>query len=150
MKVVATLAAVAAAALAGSAYAQGDLTRADVQKVVLEMGTDSDGKMYFKPDHLDLETGKAYALALTNVDDIKHEFAAPELSEKIFTRKVEIETPDGELVAEIKGAIHEVEVGPHQTVEWFFVPVQSGEGLEMVCEIPGHEEAGMVGVVTVH
>lgn len=141
-----TAAAVAAFA-ASPVVAEGDLSRADVQKVTLEMGSDDNG-MYFKPDHLEFETGKAYALVLTNVDDIKHEFAAHEMTEKIFTRKVEIENADGELVAEIKGTIEEVEVGPHQTVEWFFVPIQSGEDLEMSCEIAGHKESGMVGSVT--
>ena len=130
-------------------YAEGDLSRANVIDLPMEMGTDGDGNMYFNPNHFDLVTGQAYAFVITNVDDYKHELALSEVLERIFIRKVEIETPDGELVAEIKGHINEVEVGPRQTVEWFFVPVQTGENLEITCEIEGHYEAGMFGTITI-
>jgi uncharacterized cupredoxin-like copper-binding protein len=128
--------------------AAGDLSRNNPIEVVLEMGTNGD-TMYFKPDHLEFETGKAYKLVLRNVDDVKHEFASPELVERVFTRKVELETPGGDLIAEIKGLIHEVEVGPHTEAQWFFVPIQLVENGEMVCEIEGHEEAGMHGTITI-
>jgi len=141
---------VVVAAAVSTAFAEGDLSRADVQKVALEMGTDDDGNMYFKPNHFDFETGKAYALVMTNVDDYKHELALNEVMERIFIRKVEIENAGGDLVAEIKGHINEVEVGPHQTVEWYFVPVQPGESMEITCEIDGHYEAGMHGMVDIH
>lgn len=143
-----TISSIALIALGNSAMAAGDLSRADVQKVTMEFGTDDDGHMFFKPDMFEFETGKAYAWVLTNNDDIKHELAINEMFERIFTRKIEIETPEGELVAEIKGSISEVEVGPHQTVEWFFVPVQTADNVEITCEIEGHYEAGMYGRVT--
>ncbi|MFT5658830.1 MAG: putative cupredoxin-like copper-binding protein [Gammaproteobacteria bacterium] len=130
------------------AYADGDLSRANVQTVVLEMGT-KDGHMYFKPKHLNFNTGQAYKIVLKNVDNIKHELEAGEFVEKVFTRKVEIKDKDGGLVAEIKGSIREIEVGPNSEVEWFVVPVQSGADLEMVCALPGHKEAGMHGLITV-
>jgi uncharacterized cupredoxin-like copper-binding protein len=70
---------------------------------------------------------------------------------KVFTRKLEIATESGDLVAEIKvGDVHEIEVGPGQQVEWFIVPIQTGEDIEMVCELEGHKDAGMVGTVTIH
>ncbi|MCJ7558573.1 MAG: biphenyl 2,3-dioxygenase, partial [Gammaproteobacteria bacterium] len=131
-----------------SANAAGDLSRADPQEIVIEMGTSAD-KMYFKPDHLDLETGKAYKIVLRNVDDTKHEFAGHELIEKIFTRTSEISDADGNLVAEIKGNVREIEVGPNREVEWFIVPIQTGENIPMECEISGHKEAGMFGTVTI-
>lgn len=124
------------------------MSRADPQEIVIEMGTSGD-KMYFKPDHLDLETGKAYKIVLKNVDEIKHEFAGHEFIEKLFTRKIEIADPSGGLVAEIKGNIREIEVGPKREVEWFIVPIQTGEDIPMECELPGHKEAGMVGTVTI-
>ena len=136
------------AGIAMPALAAGDLSRKDVQSVVLEMGTDDDGRMYFKPDHFTFETGKAYKWVIRNVDEIKHELAINEMRERIFTRKLEITTPDDELIAEIKGDINEVEVGPGRTVEWFFVPVQTAEEIEISCELPGHYEAGMHGTVT--
>ena len=144
------LAAAALAALGAmpAAYAEGDLSRNDIQEIVLEMGS-SGSKMYFKPDHLDLETGKAYKLVLKNTDKIKHELESNELVERIFTRKIEVPDKDDNMIAEIKGNVREIEVGPGGTVEWFFVPVQPGENLEMDCAIAGHKEAGMVGTVTI-
>lgn len=134
--------------LTSVAQGAGDLSRADPQEIVIEMGTSGD-KMYFKPDHIDLETGKAYKVVLRNVDEAKHEFAGHELIARLFTRKIEITDPSGDLVAEIKGNVREIEVGPKQEVEWFIVPVQTGENLPMECEIEGHKEAGMVGTVTI-
>ena len=148
MKTLAILMSTAALLIASSAYAAGDLSRADPQEIIIEMGTSGD-KMYFKPDHLDLETGKAYKILLRNVDDAKHEFAGHELMEKLFTRKVEISDASGNLVAEIKGNFREIEVGPMREVEWFIVPIQTGENIPMECEIEGHKEAGMFGTVTI-
>jgi uncharacterized cupredoxin-like copper-binding protein len=128
----------------GSALADGDLSRANVIDVVIEMGSSDDGKMYLKPDSYEFVTGQAYKLVLTNVDEIKHELALNEMVERIFTRKIEASDAEGNLITEIKGSINEVEVGPGQTVEWFIVPVQTtDEPVEITCEIPGHLEAGM-------
>lgn len=148
MKALPILFATTALLFASGAQAAGDMSRADPQEIVIEMGTSGD-KMYFKPDHLDLETGKAYKIVLKNVDEIKHEFAGHEFIEKLFTRKIEIADPSGGLVAEIKGNIREIEVGPKREVEWFIVPIQTGEDIPMECELPGHKEAGMVGTVTI-
>jgi uncharacterized cupredoxin-like copper-binding protein len=147
-----TLLAVAGAAVplafATAAFAAGDLSRADPQEIVLEMGTSGGGKMFFKPNHLELETGKAYKLVLRNPDKVKHELEGNEFIDRIFTRKVEV-AKDGHMIAEIKGAIREVEVGPGSDVEWFIVPVQTGKELELECALPGHKEAGMHGTVTI-
>jgi uncharacterized cupredoxin-like copper-binding protein len=134
--------------LAPMAYADGDLSRANVQTVVMEMGT-KDGKMYFEPNRLNFKTGRAYKIVLKNVDKIKHEVEANEFIDKIFTRKVEVKDKNGGLVAEIKGAIREIEVGPMQEVEWYVVPIQPGKSIEMVCAIAGHKEAGMHGLITI-
>lgn len=129
--------------LAGPVFAEGDLSRANVIDVIIEMGSNDDG-MYLKPDNYEFVTGQAYKLVLTNVDEIKHELSLNEMGERIFTRKIEIADESGELVAEIKGNIREVEVGAGKTVEWFIVPIQpTEEPIEITCEIPGHLEAGM-------
>ena len=86
---------------------------------------------------------------LRNVDEAKHEFTGHEFFEKLFTRKVEITDPSGDLVAEIKGNVREIEVGPNQEVDWFIVPIQTGENIPMQCDLEGHKEAGMVGTVTI-
>ncbi len=136
-----------AALAAGAAYADGDLTKIDVTEVVLTMGSNDDG-MYFEPSDFVFKTGHAYKWVLRNVDEIKHEIAVGHMAPKIFTRKVEISDEAGNMIAEIKGTVHEIEVGAGKTVEWFFVPVQTLDSSKIICAIPGHEEAGMFGTVT--
>ena len=129
-------------------HADGDLSRANIQTVTVEMGTNSGG-MYFKPNRLEFKTGQAYKIVLKNVDKIKHEVEAHEFAEKLFTRKIEVKNASGGLLAEIKGNISEIEIGPMAEVEWYVVPVQTGSRLEMVCALPGHKEAGMFGTIDV-
>ncbi len=140
--------ALAALAVTGPALATGDLTKTDVTVVTLEMGSNDDG-MYFKPNHFEFETGKAYKMILTNVDEIKHEVELGQLPHHLFTRKVEIRDQADQLIAEVKGAIHEMEVGAGKSYEWFFVPLQPIENAAVECAIPGHREAGMIGTVTI-
>lgn len=130
-------------------FAAGDLSRNSPEKVVIEMGSNA-GRMYFKPNHLELETGKAYKLVLKNTDSVKHELESAEFVEKIFTRKVEVKDENGDMLAEIKGSVREIEVGPKKEVEWYIVPVQTGKNLAMDCALPGHKEAGMVGTITIN
>ncbi len=131
----------------GTAQAAGDLSRDNPIEVVMEIGTDENG-MFFKPDHFEFETGKAYKWVLKNVDEVKHELAIGEMFERIFTRKIEVVGADGNMLAEVKGAIQEVEIAGGGTVEWFFVPVQTQDMRPIACELEGHAEAGMVGTVT--
>jgi uncharacterized cupredoxin-like copper-binding protein len=142
MKRLLTTAAILAAAIASPALAEGDLSRANVITVNMEMGSNDDG-MYLSPNNYEFVTGQAYKLVMTNVDEIKHELALNEMVERIFTRKIEVEDADGNLVTEVKGSIWEVEVGPKQVVQWFFVPVQTMDSTEITCEIAGHYESGM-------
>ncbi len=142
MKYLSFAASILAAAIATPALAEGDLSRANVIEVHMEMGSNDDG-MYLSPANYVFETGQAYKLVMTNVDEIKHELALNEMVERIFTRKIQVEDADGNLVTEVKGAVWEVEVGPLQTVEWYFVPVQTMDEVEITCEIAGHYESGM-------
>ena len=142
-------AAILAAAFASPIFAEGDLSRANVITVYMEMGSNGDG-MYLSPNHYEFETGQAYKLVITNVDNIKHELALNEMVERIFTRKVQVEDADGNLVTEVKGSIWEVEIGANQTVEWYFVPVQTMDKTEITCEIAGHYEAGMFATAVIY
>ena len=134
-------------AIGGSAAAKGDLSRQKPITVLLTLGS-VDNKMIFAPKHLTFETGKLYKLRMTNPSPEKHEVAAPELSETVYTRKVEVVGPTGAVLAEIKGTIREIEVMPGGTVDWYFVPVAAVKSGELLCELPGHKEAGMVGTFT--
>lgn len=137
-------AAAATVCLGFPAYAQGDLSAMNVIDVMIELGSNDDG-MYIKPSITEFETGQAYRLVITNVDVIKHEIALNGIGERIFTRKIQVDDADGNLVTEVKGSIREIEVGPGKTVDWYMVPVQSTDGpMEVTCEIEGHLEAGMM------
>jgi uncharacterized cupredoxin-like copper-binding protein len=130
-------------------FAAGDLSRNSPEEVLIEMGSNQHG-MYFRPNHLEFETGKAYKIVLKNMDAIKHELEGGEFAEKVFTRKVEVKDDKGNMLAEIKGSVREVEVGPKSTVEWYIVPIQTGENLAMECALSGHREAGMTGTITIN
>ena len=152
MKSLPVILAMSGLVFASPSLAEGDLSRAEPTQIVIEMGTVNDGtkSMFFKPNHLDLETGKAYEIVLHNVDSVKHEFAGHDFISRVFTRKVEITTASGDLVAEVKGNPAEIEVGAGQKVSWFIVPVQTGENIAILCDIDGHLAAGMAGTVTIH
>ena len=70
----------------------------------------------------------------------------------IFTRKVQVtQARDDKTVtlAEVKGAVREVEVYPGQSAEWWFVPVATGRVTDLRCGISGsdgktHADHGMV------
>ena len=132
-----------AVSIGGAAIAEGVLSRANIIDVTVLLGSDDDG-MFIRPSINTFVTGQAYRMVLTNTDDFKHELALNGIGERIFTRKIEASDAEGNLITEVKGAIREVEVGPHQTVEWFIVPVQTTDGPEeFSCELPGHRESGM-------
>jgi uncharacterized cupredoxin-like copper-binding protein len=50
---------------------------------------------------------------------------------------------------EIKGAIHELELKPNAQAEWVIVPLKTGK-YQLICTIPGHAEAGMVGEIAIN
>lgn len=144
------LGSILALTLSTAAFADGDLSRLNVIEVPVELGSNDDG-MFIDFSTTDFVTGQAYDLVITNTDEFKHEIALNEFAEVVFTRKIEISDADGNLVAEIKGMIREVEVGAGQTVHWFLVPIQtSEEPFEITCELPGHYESGMHTEITVH
>ena len=149
MKILYMTASLLAAAVAWPVFAEGDLSRANVIEVAMELGQNETG-MFISPNSYVFETGQAYNLVITNTDEFKHELALNEMVERIFTRKIEISDSEGNLVAEIEGSIYEVEVGPGQTVQWFFVPVQTMETIEITCELPGHYESGMMATATIN
>lgn len=138
----------AIALAANIASAEGDLSKANVIDVQIELGQDDDG-MFIKPSLTEFVTGQAYRLHIFNTDETKHELALNELGEASFTRKIEIFQENGELLSEVKGAIREVEVGPGAAVDWYIVPVQTVDEGQMSCELPGHRDMGMYVDITV-
>jgi len=106
--------------------------------VVIDMG-----EMYFEPKDVTLEAGKPYVLELVNSGAVEHEFVAEGFFRSVATRK--IETADAEVEVPF---FTETEVFAGKTVELLVIPVIPGT-YAMLCEIPGHREAGMEGTITV-
>ncbi len=99
-------------------------------------------ELKFVPDNLEFVAGKHYKLILTNPSSQKHYFTAKDFADNIWSQKVEA----GEV--EVKGAIHELELKPGAEAEWLFVPIKPGT-YQLRCTIPGHAEAGMVGMISI-
>lgn len=135
-------------------FSKGDLTR---QKP-LEMEMLLKGKIgenhFYDPSILKFETGKLYKLKLTNVSDSKHYFSSNQFANSIFTRKIQV-IKNGNKIAEIKGQINEVEIFPKNTLEWWFVPIKTGEFHDLFCGVKdkksgkSHAEMGMTGTIII-
>ena len=134
------------------AYSAGDLTKQVPIEVRVELGT-ADGAHTFVPNDLSFETGKLYKLVLTNPSKIKHYFTSAGFAARVYTRKVQVVDEKG-TKAEIKGLINEIEVYPGGMVEWWFVPVATGEFDDLHCRIKDgdgrtHADKGMTGTISI-
>ncbi|MDH5393591.1 MAG: biphenyl 2,3-dioxygenase [Gammaproteobacteria bacterium] len=122
--------------------AAGDYTsQAAIEKTVM-LGSDTN-QLRFYPSTLSFETGKLYKLVIKNPSPQKHYFSASEFSRSIFTRKVQVMSQQNAVIAEVKGNIHELEVYPGGTTEWWFVALKTLTHSALHCSIAGHREAGM-------
>jgi uncharacterized cupredoxin-like copper-binding protein len=143
------------AASFGIAYSAGDLSRQEPIVVAVELG--APGQHVFAPNKLRFETGKLYKLVLSNPSNDAHYFTSHAFTQLIYTRKVQVvQSRDGKMttLAELKGAIREIEVYPGQTAEWWFVPVATGRVTDLRCGILGkdgksHADHGMVGEIVI-
>lgn len=153
------------AVLPGAAAAQpapaqrggGDLSRHQPVELVVTLGA-PDGRHVFEPRSIRLRTGVLYKLVLRNVSPDPHYFTSEGLAASVWTRKVQVMGRNASgapiVLAEIKGAIREVEVYPGQTAEWWLVPVQAGRFDDLRCDIrepngQTHADHGMRGEVVI-
>jgi uncharacterized cupredoxin-like copper-binding protein len=138
-----------------AAEAAGNLAGQEPIMVTVELGRP--GEHVFVPNKLRFETGKLYKLVLKNPSNDPHYFTSHAFSQMIFTRKVQVtQARDDKTVtlAEVKGAVREVEVYPGQSAEWWFVPVSTGRVTDLRCGILGsdvktHADHGMVGEIVI-
>jgi len=130
------------------ASAAGDLSQQTPVEVRVRLG-DAKGSRHFFPEKIELETGKLYRLILSNQSPEKHYFSSDGLSQAVFTRKVQVNGPDGKAAAEVKGFVREIEVYPAASAEWWFVPVKTGRFTDLKCTVEGHTESGMVGEIII-
>jgi len=129
--------------------AKEDLTQQRAILVNLKLGGEGD-KLRFYPDKLQFETGKLYRLRISNPSKQKHYFTARKLARSVFTRKVQIETSNNIVVAEVKGLVEEIEVYPGGVAEWWFVPIKTIKMVGFHCSIKGHKLGGMIGKISIN
>ena len=145
----------AALLLAPAAHASGDLSKQNPITVRVDLGKADSNHHRFYPNELSFETGKLYRLVLHNPSNNKHYFTSAGLASKVWTRKVQVMDdvgPGAMAIAEIKGMVHEIEVLPGGTSEWWFVPVAAGTITDLHCDIAGpdgktHASKGMTGKI---
>lgn len=122
------------------AQAAGDLTRRPQKLPDLVMGSD-ESDYYLSQKEYELETGKAYKLAIISNGQKEYAMVAPDFFASIFLRKVEA----GGM--EIKAlSLTELEFEDAAEAEIYFVPVKPGE---FEFEMEGLQGKGMVGVFKV-
>jgi uncharacterized cupredoxin-like copper-binding protein len=117
-------------------------------EVQVSVGTEN-GQMKFIPDTLTFERGNYYKLVITNPSAEDHYFTSDAFATHIFTRKVEVMDKNGKTIAEIHGAINDMELKPGASVEWFFYPMTKGKNLKLYCHKNDHEAQGMVGSINI-
>jgi uncharacterized cupredoxin-like copper-binding protein len=100
-------------------------------------------KMFFRPKNLDLKVGTPYKIELVNIGKIKHEYTAAEFFPTVAFRKAQ------DVEGEFKGLLlKEAEVKAGKQMDLYLIPTKAGK-FDIICEIDGHSEAGMVGTITV-
>ncbi len=120
-------------------YAVPGLAAVPPTEVQVSLGNPADELKFF-PNQFEFKVGQKYKLTLSNPSHLKHYFTAKDFADNSWTQKVEA----GQV--EVKGAIHELELRPGATAEWFFVPMKSGT-YQLHCSVPGHQAAGMTGEI---
>jgi len=101
------------------------------------------GEYFFAPNTITLQADQPYKLELKVTGELKHEFTADAFYRSIAFRKAQ------DIYGEYKGPLpSEIEVFAGQQTDLYLIPTEVGE-YELVCEIEGHKEAGMVGKIVV-
>lgn len=134
--------------LVSGVYAEEKHHGPKATEVSISVGT-IDGQLKFIPDELTFERGTYYKLVIHNPSKDEHYFSSDAFATHIFSRKVEVMNANGKTLAEIHGAVNDIELKPGTTVEWFFYPMTNGNGLKLYCHKKGHEEAGMAAKINI-
>lgn len=129
-------------------FAAGDLSQQTPVELRVQLGDEKGARRFF-PEKVELETGKLYRLIFSNPSPEKHYFSSDAFSQAVFTRKVQVNGPDGKATAEVKGFIREIEVYPKASTEWWLIPIKTGQFTDLKCTVQGHAEAGMIGQIIV-
>ena len=102
------------------------------------------GEFFFSPSLLNLVGGLPYIFRFVNIGKVAHEFDSPALVAISESEKVEVVSPGGKVIAQIYGVPDEIILAPGAQAVWHFTPRYSAQA-GIVCDLPGHREAGMTG-----
>jgi uncharacterized cupredoxin-like copper-binding protein len=132
-----------------AAVAEGDWVQDGTERVAsadweaMETVSIELGEYFFEPDVITLQVDQPYKLELKNGGQLKHEFTASSFYRSVAFRKAQ------DAAGEYKAPhLSEIEVFAGQQTDLYLIPAEVGE-YELVCEIEGHKEAGMVGTIVV-
>jgi uncharacterized cupredoxin-like copper-binding protein len=109
----------------------------------------ADGQRRFIPDELQFERGRYYKLVIHNPSPHAHYFTSEELGVRVYTGKIELMDQGGEMLAEIHGDVHAIELAPGTTVAWYFYPISRGKDLRLYSQKEEDLEAGMAGTIQI-
>ena len=113
-------------------------------RTVIVTMSDTDGKMAFFPDKIEVRKGEQIKFVLKNNGALKHEFMLATVKEN---------AEHAELMKKLPEMEHDdpnaKTIEPKQSIELVWRFTKPGE-FQFACLIPGHLEAGMHGVVIVN
>ena len=116
--------------------------------IEVQLGSESNQMLFF-PGRILLRLGERYLIVLTNPSPVTHEFASETFAGFIETERVKFFDRRGDPVGYVFGSVVEVELLPGGRVEWIFTTTASSERIDLICDIPGHRDAGMVGEIQI-
>ena len=117
-------------------------------EVKVSVGT-KDGKYTITPNDLTFERGKYYKMVINNPSSEDHYFTSDAFATHVFTRKVEVMDQSGKTIAEVHGAVNDLEIKAGATVAWYFYPMTRGDRMYLFCHKEGHEMKGMTGRINI-
>lgn len=124
-----------------SAGEEGDAK--EPARVIEVIMRESDGKMLFVPDRLEIRRGEQVRFVLRNIGELEHEFVLATTEENLKHAEAMRKRSDMEHTEP-----NARRVAPKKTSELDWKFTKAGQ-FEFACLITGHREAGMFGVLEV-
>ncbi len=112
-------------------------------RVVLVNMREEPGKMMFVPDRIEIKRGEQVRFMLSNSGELEHEFVLATTAENLKHAEEMKKFPDME---HDDPNAKRVKPKKRDEIVWRFT--KAGQ-FEFGCLIPGHREAGMIGIIVV-
>lgn len=112
-------------------------------RTVLVTMRESDGKMLFMPDHVEVTKGEQIKFVIRNSGALDHEFVLADTADNLKHAELMKKFPDME-----HADPNAKRIAPNKTdsIVWKFSKAGT---FEYSCLIPGHRESGMIGTIVV-